>query len=285
MAKLVVENISFVYGKNTAFEQVAIEGISHSFKEKSVTGIIGHTGSGKSTLIQTLNALLIPSSGRITLDGEDIHQDKRKYKSLRAKIGLVFQYPEYQLFADTVYDDIAFGPRNIGLSESEIKSSVYFGADFANVPEKWFKRSPFDLSGGQKRRVAIAGVLSMRPEVLILDEPVAGLDPEGRNEILDGIRKYADDGATVIIVSHSMEDMAKYADELIVLDNGHLVLSGSVKEVFNHSDELISLGLGIPKTLELMNILKNNGLAVPDGIYSSDKAVEVLKDLLGGNNL
>lgn len=272
MAELKIENVSFTYGKKTPYEKIAVDSVSHTFLQNGITGIIGHTGSGKSTLIQMFNSLIIPDSGRITLDGEDINEDKKKYKEIRSRVGLVFQYPEYQLFADTVFEDISFGPKNLGRTEEEIKESVDMGAAFSGVSHDWYEKSPFDLSGGQKRRVAIAGVIAMKPEILVLDEPVAGLDPAGRTEILKGLKKYVkENNATVIIVSHSMKDMTEYADEIVVMNKGKKVLSGSCKEVFSKREDLINYKLGVPASVRFLSLLEKEGIEVSDSIFTTEE--------------
>ena len=281
MAVLELENLSYTYSPGTPYEMQAVKQISYKFREKGITGIIGHTGSGKSTLVQMFNALLKPTSGRVLLDGYDINSDRKKLKSIRSRIGLVFQYPEYQLFSDTVYDDIAFGPRNLGLSEEEVKERVDFAAEFSLVDNSYYKKSPFDLSGGQKRRVAIAGVLAMKPDILVLDEPVAGLDPRGKNKILCGLRKLADEqDISVIIVSHSMDDMALFADDILVLNRGSLMISGDTRSVFSKSDKLISYGLGLPQIVDFLISLKRHGVSVPDGLYTLDDVYSYLSNLL-----
>jgi energy-coupling factor transport system ATP-binding protein len=245
-------------------------------------GIIGHTGSGKSTFIQHLNALLSPSSGKVYVDGTDINQSKITRRDVKHQVGLVFQYPEYQLFEETVYKDIAFGPKNMKLGDEEIDQRVREAASFVGVDEELFEKSPLELSGGQKRRIAIAGVIAMRPSVLILDEPTAGLDPAGCRQIIENICNYREKtGATVIIVSHNMDDMAKIAERIIVFSHGHIVMDGTAKEVFSRAEELISIGLDVPHSTELAMALKKQGLPLPDGIYTHEQLLEaVLK--IGG---
>ena len=245
MSKIKVENVSYVYSPGTPFEVRALDDVTIEIKENTITGIIGHTGSGKSTLVQMFNGLVKPMSGRILLDGEDIWEKPKNIGSVRYRVGLVMQYPEYQLFEDTVIEDISFGPKNMGLEPDEIKKRVLEACELVGLDIDMLQKSPFDLSGGQKRRAAIAGVMAMRPEVLVLDEPAAGLDPAGRNSIFDGIKRYAQaTGAAVIIVSHSMDDMAKYCDELVVLSHSRVAMCGNRKEVFSRFDDLEKIGLG-----------------------------------------
>lgn len=280
MAVISLENVSYVYGAKTPFEIEALDNVSLTVREGSVTGIIGHTGSGKSTLVQLLNGLEKPTSGRVLLDGEDIWAKPKEMRNLRFRIGLVMQYPEYQLFEETIAADIAFGPRNMGLGEEEIAERVKEAAAFVGLDEDILDKSPFDLSGGQKRRAAIAGIMAMRPEVLVLDEPAAGLDPRGRDTILQGIRNYGKQtGSTVLIVSHSMEDMAAYCDDIIVMAGGKVFLSGSRDEVFSHAGELTSVGLDVPQITHLALLLKERGIALPDGIYTVDAAIAAVYKL------
>ena len=313
MDKIYLENVSFVYGEGTPFEQKALDGVTLGILSSRITGIIGHTGSGKSTMVQLLNGLASPSAGRVLLDGYDINASvdnvweewrtlpdfaslskrrakramaeviKQRKKELCFRVGLVMQYPEYQLFEETVYRDIAFGPRNMGLPEEEIKERVMEAARFTDVDVTWLDKSPFDLSGGQKRRVALAGVIAMRPEVLVLDEPAAGLDPLGRTSIFDRIKAYQrETGSTVLIVSHSMEDMARYCDDVIVMGNAKVLSHGSREEVFSRVDELASSGLDIPQITRLMQMLRERGVPVPKNIYTVDEAVGALRTLLSG---
>jgi len=269
------ENLEYIYQKGMPFESVALKDVNISVKKGSFNAVIGHTGSGKSTLIQHFNALIKPTGGDIYIGKENIKNIN--LKELRAKVGLVFQYPEHQLFEETVYKDICYGPVNLGLSQSEINERVNKAASLAGV-EDILSKSPFELSGGQKRRAAIAGVLAMRPEVLILDEPTAGLDPAGRDDILNGIRRMKDciPELTVILVSHSMEDVAKFADNIIVMNNGTNVMSGTPGEVFSHAEELIRIGLDIPEITRIVHILRKKGLNIPDGIYTVDDAVRAI---------
>ena len=245
-------------------------------------GIIGHTGSGKSTLIQHLNGLLKPTSGQVRLRGKDIWADKKKITQVRFHVGLVFQYPEYQLFEETVYKDISFGPRNMGLSEEEIDQRVRQSAQFVGLTDEQLELSPFELSGGQKRRVAIAGVIAMEPEVLILDEPTAGLDPVGREEILSNIHAYHDaKNATIILVSHSMEEVAQTVDRVVVINDGTIPLTGTPQEVFSHEKELTAMGLGVPKVTQVCEKLRDMGLPIKDGIYTLEEAASELLKLVG----
>ena len=280
MAELTLDRISYVYGAKTPFEIHALHDVSLQVRPGSITGIIGHTGSGKSTLVQLFNGLEKPNSGRILLDGKDIWEKPKEIRKIRFRVGLVMQYPEYQLFEETVRADIAFGPHNMGLSQEEIDTRVAEAASFVGLTEDMMEKSPFDLSGGQKRRVAIAGVMAMRPEVLVLDEPAAGLDPRGRDTILKGVREYGKQtGSTVIIVSHSMEDMATYCDDIIVMDHGKVFLSGSRDEVFGHAKELMEVGLDVPQITKLAMALEKRGIALPKGIYTVEAAIEVLGSL------
>ena len=279
---LEIKNLNYVYSAGTPFEHKALENVSFRVNRGEFIGIIGHTGSGKSTLMQQLNGLLKPSSGSVILDGQDIWSDKKLTRQARFRVGLVFQYPEYQLFEETVYRDIAFGPKNMGLSEEEVDRRVREAAACVGLTEKQLEVSPFDLSGGQKRRVAIAGVIAMEPEVLILDEPTAGLDPMGRAEILGNIEAYRKSrNATVMMVSHSMEDVARLTDRLLVMSGSHLVMDGTPAEVFVHAQELLDMGLNIPQVTQVFLHLKQMGMDVPN-VYTIDQAVDVLKRLKGG---
>lgn len=278
--KLELKNLSYVYSGNTTFKRQAVDDVSAVIREGSITGIIGHTGSGKSTLVQMMNGLLAPTSGEVLLDGENIFKDKKTLFSARFKVGLVFQYPEYQLFEETVAKDIAFGPKNQKLSHQEIAERTLEAAAFVGLDPELLDRSPFDLSGGQKRRVAIAGVMAMRPPILILDEPASGLDPVGREEIFGGLLRYRDQtGATIIIVSHSMEDMARYAEDILVMSESRLVLSGSRDEVFREADFLCSIGLDVPEVTHLMNELRRRGYDLPDNLYTVEGAEAALRRL------
>lgn len=277
MSDIKVSALRHVYSVGTPFEKVAIDDINIEIPHGQFVGLIGHTGSGKSTFIQHLNALLKPTSGTVTVDGEDINADKISAKNVRHKVGLVFQYPEYQLFEETVYADIAFGPKNMGLSETEIDERVREAAHFVGVTDEQFERSPLELSGGQKRRVAIAGVIAMRPGVLILDEPTAGLDPAGCEQILRNICDYhTQTGSTVIIVSHSMDDIARLADRLVVFNHGAIRFDGTPEEVFSQPEELRSIGLAVPAATELAMELKKLGLKLPNSIYTNEQLEKAL---------
>ena len=280
---LEVKNLCHVYSAGTPFEHTALENISFCIDRGEFIGIIGHTGSGKSTLMQHLNGLLKPTSGSILLDGKDIWADKALTRQCRFRVGLVFQYPEYQLFDETVYKDIAFGPKNMGLNADEIDRRVKEAAALVGITEQQLDASPFDLSGGQKRRVAIAGVMAMEPEVLILDEPTAGLDPEGREDILLNINRYRHEkNATVMMVSHSMTDVARLTDRLLVMNDAKLVMDGTPDEVFCHAGELLDMGLDIPQITRVFMQLKELGVDVPQ-VYTVEQAVKVLTALKGGN--
>ena len=278
---LEVKNVNYIYSAGTPFEHKALEDVSFAVHAGEFIGIIGHTGSGKSTLMQQLNGLLKPTSGSVLLDGQDIWSDKMLTRQARFRVGLVFQYPEYQLFEETVYKDIAFGPKNMGLSSEEIDRRVREAAGFVGLTESQLEASPFDLSGGQKRRVAIAGVIAMEPEVLILDEPTAGLDPVGRAEILSNIETYRKSkNATIMMVSHSMEDVARLTDRLLVLNGSHIAMDGTPEEVFRHAGQLQAMGLNIPQVTQVFLHLKAMGVDVPN-VYTIDQAVAAIKALKG----
>ena len=280
---LEVKNLNYIYSIGTPFEHQALQDVSFAVNRGEFIGIIGHTGSGKSTLMQQLNGLLKPTSGQVLLDGEDIWSDKKLTRQARFRVGLVFQYPEYQLFEETVYKDIAFGPKNMGLKAEEIDRRVREAAGFVGLTEEQLQVSPFDLSGGQKRRVAIAGVIAMEPEVLILDEPTAGLDPIGRAEILGNIEAYRKSkNATIMMVSHSMEDVARLTDRLLVLNGSRLAMDAAPAEVFTHAEELVEMGLSIPQVTQVFLHLRKMGVDVPN-VYTIAQAVEVLKNRKGGN--
>ncbi|MCM1149454.1 MAG: energy-coupling factor transporter ATPase [Butyricicoccus sp.] len=277
-----VESLSHVYSKGTPFEKVAVEGIDLEIEAGEFVGLIGHTGSGKSTFIQHLNGLLSPSTGRVIIDGVDPASSKESARDVRFKVGLVFQYPEYQLFEETVYKDISFGPKNMGLDGQKIDEYVRRAAYFAGVPEELFESSPLELSGGQKRRVAIAGVMAMRPGVLILDEPTAGLDPGGRESLLENLCRYHQTtGATVLLVSHSMDDIARIASRLIVFSGGHVALDGTPAEVFSHADELKGMGLAVPQATEIALALKKRGVDIEESIYTINYLRKLLVSLRG----
>ena len=277
MAEIITEKLGHTYSVGTPFESVALHDVSLRIPQGQFAAIIGHTGSGKSTFIQHLNALLQPTEGRVLLDGQDINKDKYTRRDVKAKVGLVFQYPEYQLFEETVYKDIAFGPSNRKLSKEEIDERVREAASFTGVSEALFERSPLELSGGQKRRIAIAGVIAMRPEILILDEPTAGLDPAGCAQIFENIRNYREkSGATVLIVSHSMDDVARLAERIIVFDRGTVAMDGSPAEVFSHAVELMKIGLNVPKAAELAVRLREQGVKLPDAIFTHAELLSAL---------
>ena len=280
---LQVKNLHHIYSAGTPFEHVALEDVSFSVEKGEFIGVIGHTGSGKSTLIQHLNGLLKPSKGSVLLDGKDIWSDKKITRQSRFRVGLVFQYPEYQLFEETVYKDIAFGPKNMGLKPEEIDRRVREAAGFVGITEEQLQVSPFDLSGGQKRRVAIAGVIAMEPDVLILDEPTAGLDPEGREDVLKNIDSYRKaKNATVMMVSHSMSDVARLTDRLLVMNGSKLAMDGTPEQVFAHADALLEMGLDIPDITRVFLELNKLGLPVPR-VYTVEQAVKALTSLKGGN--
>ena len=280
---LEIQNLSHVYSADTPFERAALRDVSLSIQRGEFVGLIGHTGSGKSTLIQHFNGLLKPTSGRVLFDGEDIWKDVKFTREIRFKVGLVFQYPEHQLFEETVYQDISFGPKNMGLSEEEIRARVERAAQFVGITDAELQKSPFDLSGGQKRRAAIAGVIAMEPDVLILDEPTAGLDPRGRESILQNIRDYqAAQHAAVVMVSHSMEEIASNVDRLLVMNHGQNVMNGTPAEVFSHAEELVEMGLAIPKMTQLFLALKRRGVPVDTSVFSVEQAREALRPLLKG---
>ncbi len=281
MAKIELENISYVYSKGTPYEVTALDNVSVGIEEGSITGIIGHTGSGKSTFVQLLNGLERASEGRVLLDGKDIWENPKEIGRIRFRVGLVMQYPEYQLFEETIREDIAFGPKNMGLDKKEIQERVLMAADFVGLERELLDKSPFDLSGGQKRRAAIAGVIAMKPEVLVLDEPAAGLDPLGRDAIFGSLVNYRNEtGATVVIVSHSMEDMARFCENVIVLSHSKVVMNGKCSEIFSKADFLEEIGLDVPQITGCMKLLLERGIQVSDGIYTVEDAVRELSHLL-----
>ena len=288
MSIVKLEGVSFVYGKKSPYEIHALDNVDLAIEENLITGIIGHTGSGKSTLVQMFNGLIKPDSGCVTVDGEDIWAKPKQIGKIRFKIGMVMQYPEYQLFAETVREDITYGPKNMGLDDEEIKHRVAKSASFCGLDEDTLDKSPFDLSGGQKRRVALAGVMAMEPKLLVLDEPAAGLDPRGRREILGGIRKYQkESGSSVVIVSHSMEDMAMYCDRIIVMSHGKLILEGEPKDVFSQVKLLQSAGLDVPEIAKIITALREKGVSISKDIYTVEGAVAALSHLKegGGKNV
>lgn len=275
--KLSLENVTYIYGKGTPYEICALDNVSIDICGDTVTGIIGHTGSGKSTFVQLLNGLIKPMQGRVLLDGEDIWAKPKEIAKIRFRVGLVMQYPEYQLFEETVAKDIAYGPKNSGLSDSEIADRVKEAAGFAGINEELMKKSPFELSGGQKRRVAIAGIMAMKPDVLVLDEPAAGLDPVGKKSILGGIVDYQrKNHGTVIIVSHSMEDMAVYCDDVIVMASSKVIMHGTADEIFSHEDEIVRAGLDVPEVTRLMRKMRADGYDMPYGIYNVEQAIAAI---------
>ncbi len=281
-----LKNVEYTYGKDTPFEKTAVKNMSLCFSAGRIHGLIGHTGSGKSTVVQMMNGLIRPDKGAVLLEGKDIWSEPKKIRDIRFRVGLVFQYPEYQLFDDTCEKDIAFGPKNMGLNAEEIARRVKSASEFVGLDDSIMQKSPFELSGGQKRRVALAGVMAMEPEVLILDEPAAGLDPIGRAEIFGGIRSYQRaKGNTVIIVSHSMEDVAAYCDTLTVLKDGEVMMNGDCAYIFEHEDELVSVGLGVPQITHFMRMLRDRGVRVRKDIYTVDDAVDELRSVLRGGKI
>ena len=277
MATIQTEGLTYRYGIGTPFEKTAVDHVDLEIEAGSFVGIIGHTGSGKSTLIQHLNGLLRPTEGKVLLDGVDIWADKSKMRQMRFRVGLVFQYPEYQIFEETVAKDIAFGPRNMGLAEEEVQARVQKTAAIVGLSEEILKQSPFLLSGGQKRRVAIAGVMAMRPEVLILDEPTAGLDPRGREEILQEIQAYRNQtGATILLVSHSMEDVARHAKKILVMNAGKVFCHDTVANVFRRSQELQAIGLAVPQITRVCDALRARGVPLTDDIFTVEQAKQQL---------
>lgn len=280
MSILKAEHLSLVYSKGTPFEKLAINDISFEIQKGDFIGLIGHTGSGKSTLVQTLNGLIKPTSGKVLFDGVDIHQSKN-LRQVRFNVGLVFQYPEYQLFDETVYKDIAFGPRNMGLTEEEIRNRVFRACEFVSLDTSLLEKSPFDLSGGEKRRCAIAGVIAMEPQVLILDEPTAGLDPVGRDLILSQICNYHKyNNSTVILVSHSMEDVADICDKVMVLNKSSLYMFDDTKTVFSKGEELSKVGLKIPQITQITDELRKKGYSLPEGILTVEHAALEISKIL-----
>ncbi len=278
---LELKNLSYVYGTGTPFEKTAVNNLSLSIEKGEFIGIMGHTGSGKSTLVQMFNGLMKPTSGQVLLDGEDIWANPKDIRKIRFKVGMVFQYPEYQLFEETVAKDIAFGPTNMGKSGAELEKAVNDAARFTGLKDELLEKSPFDLSGGEKRRAAIAGVIAMNPEVLVLDEPTAGLDPMGRDVLLSQIVQYHKERKnTVILVSHSMEDIARVADKIIVMNKSNLVMFDKTKEVFSKGRELEKIGLRVPQITKIMLELREKGFNVPEGILTVDEAMDCISSLL-----
>ncbi len=278
---LELKNISFVYGKGTPFEKRAVDDVSFKINKGEFVGVMGHTGSGKSTLMQMLNGLIRPSEGQVLLDGKDIWAEPKKIRSVRFKVGMVFQYPEYQLFEETVYKDIAFGPQNKGQTGDELDRAVREAADFTGLKPALLEKSPFDLSGGEKRRAAIAGVIAMNPDILVLDEPTAGLDPMGREVLLSQITRFHSERRnTVLLVSHTMEDIARVADRIIVMNRGKLAMLEPTAEVFRRGDELARYGLKVPQITRIMSELRKKGFDVPEGVLTVDEAFGALLPLL-----
>lgn len=281
MSAIKVENLCCTYSPKTPFERHAVKSVSFEIKKGEFVGLIGHTGSGKSTLVQMLNGLIKPTSGDVYIDGVNLWEKPKEIRKFRFKVGLVFQYPEYQLFEETVYKDIAFGPTNMGLSEEEIKDRVYRAAKFVGMKYDLLEKSPFDLSGGEKRRAAIAGVIAMDPEVLILDEPTAGLDPVGRNVLLSQISQYQKArNNTIILVSHSMEDVARVTNKVMVMNKGELKMFDNTEKVFSHASELASIGLRVPQITKVVEALRSKGVNLPDDILTVDRAVYEITELL-----
>lgn len=279
-----VENASYVYGRGTPFQKIALDNVSVGFEKGKITGLIGHTGSGKSTLVSLLNGLIKPTEGKIYLNGVDIWEKPKEISKVRFKVGVVMQYPEYQLFEDTVWADIGFGPRNQGLNDEEIKERTLDAIKFTGISRDILAKSPFDLSGGQKRRVAIAGIIAMRPDVLVLDEPAAGLDPRGRREILGGLRKLVEEtGMTIILVSHSMEDMAHYCDNVVVMNNSKIYTQGTVEEVFSLGTKLSEIGLDVPLISKIADELIKRGIPLDGTLYTVNGVKDaIIKYARGG---
>lgn len=277
--------LTHYYSRGTSQQVAAINNVNLTIDKGELVGIIGHTGSGKSTLISHFNGLLKPDAGKVLVNGTDIWKDKETLKNTRFKVGLCFQYPEYQLFEETVFKDIAFGPKNMKLGESEIRERVLRAAEFVGVKPEQMNKSPFDLSGGEKRRVAIAGVMSMEPEVLIFDEPAAGLDPQGRRELIKLINDYRErTGSAIVIVSHSMEDIASLADKVIVMNNSEIEMQGTVDEVYSQGERLREIGLNVPEITEIFLRLRAKGYDVPTNVYSVEQGVRIIKELVSGRH-
>ena len=284
MSILQVKNLTHTYGGNTPFVNDAVSDVSFTVESGEIIGIIGHTGSGKSTLVSHLNGLLKPSDGTILIENEDIWEKPKEIRKIRSKVGLVFQYPEYQLFEETVFEDIAFGPKNMGLKGEELENRVNEICEIIGIKQEYLEKSPFDLSGGEKRRVAIAGVMAMRPQIIIFDEPIAGLDPKGRQDIMKIIANYRKaTGATVIIISHSMEDMAMFTDKLLVMSKGRLVMFDKTENVFKNAEKLREIGLNVPIVTRVFYALKEKGIDVPLDVFTVEKAVEVIKNIKAGD--
>ena len=283
MAFLEVKNLTHLYGVGTLFETSAIENVNFSVEKGEIIGIIGHTGSGKSTLMQHLNGLLKPDAGSVFLDGNDIWTNPKEIKKVRFRVGMVFQYPEHQLFDETVYKDISYGPQNMGLSKEEIDASVRYAAELVGLNEDLLQKSPFELSGGEMRRAAIAGVLAMKPEVIVLDEPTAGLDPLGRDLIMSRIKEYRDTtNAAVLVASHSMEDIAAISDKVLVMNEGRLFMFDTTEKVFSNMEALKEVGLNVPQITKIMLLLKSKGIDISANALTVDKAVEIIKEYREG---
>lgn len=281
---LELKGVSYIYSKGTPFQKIALDDINISFERGKITGLIGHTGSGKSTLVNLLNGLNRATTGSVLLDGVDIWEKPKEIYKVRYRVGLVMQYPEYQLFDETVRGDIGFGPRNQGLSQKEVEERVSMASDFVGIDAQMLDKSPFELSGGQKRRVAIAGIIAMNPDVLVLDEPAAGLDPRGRKEILGGLKRYVlETGKTVILVSHSMEDMAYYCDNVIVMNKGRIYKSGTVEEIFSLADELTCIGLDIPVVAKIASSLRAQGVKLEGKLYTVEGVRDAIIKYIGGD--
>ena len=285
MSILKVKDLTHTYSGSTPFVNDAVSSVSFEIKKGEIVGIIGHTGSGKSTLVQHLNGLLKPTDGTVLFEDKDIWENPKEIRKIRSKVGLVFQYPEYQLFEETVKDDIAFGPKNMGLSGEELEKRVFDICSLIGIKDEYLLKSPFDLSGGEKRRVAIAGVLAMNPKVIVFDEPTAGLDPKGREEVMEIIKNYRKAyGATVIIISHSMEDIASLCDRVLVMNKGNLVYFDTVEKVFSNREALREIGLSVPIVTRVFEELSALGVKVPTNVYTVDAAVKALKNLKGGSS-
>lgn len=281
MSVIRTENLTYTYSQGTPFEKTAVKDVNIEIEEGELVGIIGHTGSGKSTLIQHLNGLIKPTSGKIFIDGVDIHDKDIKLRDVRFKVGLVFQYPEYQIFEETVYKDIAFGPTNMGLDEGEIDKRVRETAKLVGIDDSLLNKSPFELSGGQKRRVAIAGVMAMRPKVLILDEPTAGLDPRGREMILGQTKHYHEEtGSTVLLVSHSMEDVARFAQKILVMNKGEVFCYDTPPAVFARADEIAAIGLSVPQITKVFSMLRSRGIDIRGDVYTIEFAMKTINEYL-----
>lgn len=285
MAIIKIDNLSYRYGVGTPFEIAAINDINLEIEQGELVGVIGHTGSGKSTLVQHLNGLIKPTSGKIYVDGQDIWESKETVKNVKFKVGLCFQYPEYQLFEETVYKDISFGPKNMGLSEDEVDKKVMEAAKFVGLKKELLNKSPFDLSGGEKRRVAIAGVMAMSPKVLILDEPTSGLDPKGRDNLIGMIKEYRQDTkSTVLVVSHSMEDVAKMASKVLVMNHSRVEMFGTVDEIYSQSERIMEIGLDVPQITKVFMELKKRGIDTKSNIYTVEQGKKEIQRLLKSKN-